>query len=594
MDIEFTNLTCSVHCFQSDLKIKKKVILNAISGKFLENQLCAIIGSSGCGKTTLLNILSGYRRTGFTGAVMANNKPRVLRKFKKKSCYIMQDNSLHGQLTVRETMEFAIKLKYSVLSINRSNIEMMNGILSKLGLYNSYDTMVKYLSGGQRKKLSIALELIHNPKIMFFDEPTSGLDSSSSKQVIQIMKGLANSGQTIVCSIHQVSPDELQKFDVLYVLSPSGYCIYNGHTSALPNFLAKNGLKCPLYHNIADFILEVSHGEYGDYVLNLTKCSKNGRLQLRNIDAHSYIHKDKSTEIVSPILFLRKDSDYKKNKKYINYINQCFILLYRNFVNIKKEKYYEIRLITYALLGIMYGVIFYGIGNDASCTQDNIKFLFNCLIFTAFTSCSTIPVSFAMELEVAIKEHFNQWYSLSTFFFSHIIVDLPIQVMCTLLFSIITYYLSNQIFELSRFALFTLILTIVGLLAQAVGVFVTILFRNLTLITLLSNMLVLPWVLFSGILVKISDTPKFLSKLYDISYFKHGMEALMHSIYGHNRPNLKCTEVFCYYSSPTKVLKDFDMPDDKYWTNFLVLTAMYLFLKFLTYQILKRKLKIHW
>lgn len=81
----------------------------------------------------------------------------------------------------------------------------------------------------------------------------SGLDSSSSKQIIQILKGLTNSGRTIVSVVHQVPPKELQMFDVLYALSPSGHCIYHGLTSALPNFLAKVGLKCPLFHNIADF-----------------------------------------------------------------------------------------------------------------------------------------------------------------------------------------------------------------------------------------------------------------------------------------------------------------------------------------------------
>lgn len=135
-------------------------------------------------------------------------------------------------------------------------------ILELLGLTETLETFTGKLSGGQQKRLSIALELVDNPRVIFFDEPTTGLDSSSASQCVSLLKRLADSGRTIVCTIHQPSALVFQKMDLIYAIA-EGQCIYQGSSQNLVPFLSEVDLVCPSFHNPADYLLEISTHDYG-------------------------------------------------------------------------------------------------------------------------------------------------------------------------------------------------------------------------------------------------------------------------------------------------------------------------------------------
>lgn len=220
------------------------------------------------------------------------------------------------------------------------------------------------LSGGEQKRLSIALELVDDPLILFLDEPTTGLDSSSSMQCIQLLKKLAQEGKTIVCTIHTPSALLFEMFDHFYALA-EGCCIYQGSSKNLVPFLAELDLKCPEIYSPSDFLLEIATNDYGQQNHRLTEKIKNGSVNNYRKSPEPTFEEDLNLQLLADV-----------SVHATSFYQQFHNLLIRNFLTNSRDKTLTLmRLLINVGVGLCFGTIYFGIGQDASFMFDIQRFI---------------------------------------------------------------------------------------------------------------------------------------------------------------------------------------------------------------------------
>jgi ABC-type multidrug transport system ATPase subunit len=223
------------------------------------------MGPSGAGKTSLLNILAGRATTGgrikITSDVRLNNftvDPKNI-AVRKLIAFVAQDDSLQVTSTPREAIMFSAKLRLPRSTTDSQLEKLTNRMIEELGLTTCCDTIVggeliKGISGGERKRTSVGVELVTKPALVFLDEPTSGLDSYSAVQLCQVLKKVANAGSSVLFTIHQPSSEIFNSFDRL-ILMNKGRVMFQGPVGDVPDYFALRSFPSPPNYNPADWVM---------------------------------------------------------------------------------------------------------------------------------------------------------------------------------------------------------------------------------------------------------------------------------------------------------------------------------------------------
>ncbi|XP_075151469.1 ATP-binding cassette sub-family G member 4 [Haematobia irritans] len=584
VDMEFNSLSLTVNL---GFRKGSKEILHDVCGKFSGSQLIAIMGPSGAGKSTLLDALSGFKTTGVDGSILLNGRRRDLTAFRRMSCYITQDDRLQPLLTVNENMHIAADLKLGPYVSYEEKEARIEDILLMLGLYDHDQTMTKRLSGGQKKRLSIAMELINNPTVMFLDEPTTGLDSSSCTKVLELCKMLAQQGRTIICTIHQPTAKLFQIFDQVYVLA-AGNCVYQGSTEKLVPFLQAVDLPCPMYHNPADYIIELACGEYGqDKVDILKSAAENGNSLTWFNNPDSIL---RGPELMRKYPVPKKI--HKRSLEDTSYMNQLSVLMHRGYLKAKRDTTLtHLRIGVNVFVAIILGAVYANSGKEGSRVIDNYNLLFAILIHHSMTTMMLTVLTFPIEMSILLKEHFNRWYSLKAYYTSITLLDLPISIFGSLIFSVIIYLWSYQPMEWSRFWMFFAISVLTVFVGQSFGLMIGAWF-NVVNGTFLAPVLTIPMMMFAGFGVTLRDLPIYLKWGSHISYLRYGLEGFVSAIYGNDRGTLDCNEApYCHYRYPKKFLDEITMTGDQFWNDIIALGIIILIFRVAAFVVLKAKIK---
>ncbi|XP_013658022.1 ABC transporter G family member 20-like [Brassica rapa] len=247
----FNPLPC---CGSSDgdgMEMNTKILLNGISGEAKEGEMMAVLGASGSGKSTLIDALANrIAKESLHGSITLNGEVLESSLHKVISAYVMQDDLLFPMLTVEETLMFSAEFRLPRSLSKKKKQARVQALIDQLGLRNAATTVIgdeghRGVSGGERRRVSIGIDIIHDPIILFLDEPTSGLDSTSAYMVVKVLQRVAKSGSIVIMSIHQPSYRILGLLDKLLFLS-RGNTVYSGSPTNLPRFFSEYVFKVSL------------------------------------------------------------------------------------------------------------------------------------------------------------------------------------------------------------------------------------------------------------------------------------------------------------------------------------------------------------
>jgi ABC-type multidrug transport system ATPase subunit len=473
-------------------------------------ELLAIMGGSGTGKTTLLSLLNGSLKPQ-EGSITINGHDISEPKAKDLIGFVPQDDLLIEELTVYQNLWFTAKLCFEGMPDEAIDRRVMK-TLKDLGLDAAKDLKVgsainKYISGGQRKRLNIALELIREPAVLFLDEPTSGLSSSDTEKVINLLKEQTLKGKLIVVNIHQPSSDVYKLFDRLWLLDKGGYPVFDGNPidaityfKEAANYADAETSACPMCGNVnPEIVLNIidekalnSNGEVSD------------ERKMKPQDWHELYLKGRD-EMPEPAVSTIPPSDQKKP----GVLKQFAIFLHRNIrTKITNVQYLLITLLQAPLLAVVCAMLTRYAPPEGYSVMDNknlVSYFFMAVIVATFTGMSGSAEEIIKDRALLKRESFLH-LSYSSYIWSKIVYMAGVSLIQTLLFIVI----GNTIMGLhGLFLTWWFILFVTALLANLTGLLLSQCLNSVVAIYISIPMLLIPQILLCGLVVSFSDlTPK--------------------------------------------------------------------------------------
>ena len=473
-------------------------------------ELLAIMGGSGTGKTTLLSILNGSLIPQ-EGQITINGHDISEQKAKDLIGFVPQDDLLIEELTVYQNLYYTAKLCFASLSEDEIDRRVIK-ILKDLGLDVSKDLKVgspinKYISGGQRKRLNIALELIREPAVLFLDEPTSGLSSADTEKVINLLKEQTYKGKLVVVNIHQPSSDVYKLFDRLWLLDKGGYPVFDGNPidaityfKGAANYADAETSACPTCGNVnPEIVLNI----IDEKAINNTGETSETR-KMTPQEWHELYLKHQP-EFTQPAISEVPASDLKKPGRF----SQFAIFLRRNFkTKITNIQYLCIALLEAPVLAVICALLTRYAPPEGYTVMDNknlVSYFFMAVIVATFIGMSGSAEEIIKDRALLKREKFLQ-LSYGSYIWSKIIFMAGVSLIQTFLFILI----GNTIMGLhGLFGIWWLILFATAFLANLTGLILSQCLSSIVSIYISIPILLIPQILLCGLVVSFSDlTPK--------------------------------------------------------------------------------------
>ncbi|CAH3037565.1 unnamed protein product [Porites evermanni] len=510
-------------------KPTRKQILYNLSGRIDAGSLLAVMGASGAGKSTLMNVLA-QRNIGqmdVTGTVLLNDCP-IRSEMTSMSAYIQQEDLFVGTLTVREHLTFQASLRMDGTVSREQRIARVQEVMLQFGLTKCADTFIgipgrlQGISGGEKRRLSFASEIITDPPLLFADEPTSGLDSFMAQNLVATMQQLADQGRTIICTIHQPSSEVYAMFHSILMLA-EGRIAFMGSTENAIHYFKCLGYTCPDNFNPADFFVRTLAIKPGD--------EENCRKRVKTIcDAYTQESAANETKRAKKVLqdsFSGNDYAVRRSPYKVSWFQQFRSVLWRSWLtNNRDSTVFKMRFLQSIFAGLMTGLFFF-----KSCGgQDGIYNVFGVMFYlitsTSYIQIYSVVFTFPEERRVFLRDNHSGMYRTDIYFLCKTFAQVPQFVFGPLLMIAIGYWMAGLRADPLRFLFAYGILVLVSMASVSYTYVISAFAPTSSASIAIIEPMVLPFLLLGGFFKDNTTLPWWLKVVQFFSWWNYGFEAM--------------------------------------------------------------------
>ncbi|CAN8257985.1 unnamed protein product [Cochlearia groenlandica] len=576
---------------------KVKHVLKGVTCRAKPWEILAIVGPSGAGKSSLLEILAA-RLIPQTGSVLVNQRPVNRANFKKISGFVTQKDTLFPLLTVEETLLFSAKLRLKLPAEEvKSRVKLL---VRELGLEavstaRVGDDSVRGISGGERRRVSIGVEVIHDPKVLILDEPTSGLDSTSALQIIDMLKLMAETrGRTIVLSIHQPGFRIVKLFNSVLLLA-NGLTLKQGSVDQLGLYLRSNGLEPPLHENIVEFAIESIEAitkhqqriqqQQGRRVAQVIQEKRSedsqGESRSGKFTLQQLFQQSKVVDVGTMNIGEEFTRDFANSR-----IEETMILTHRFSKNIFRTKeLFACRTVQMLGSGIVLGLIFHNLKDDLKGARERVGLFAFILTFLLTSTIEALPI-FLQEREILMKEISSGSYRVSSYAVANGLVYLPFLLILATLFSFPVYWLVGLNPTFMAFLYFLLLIWLILYTANSVVVCFSALVPNFIVGNSVISGVMGSFFLFSGYFISQNEIPGYWIFMHYISLFKYPFEGFLINEFSKSSKCLEYGFGKCLMTEEG-LLKEERYGEENRWRNVVIMLCFVLLYRFISYVILR-------